>query len=216
MIKFTLFLFFVSVTPAMLPMDAATVVLPAYWATSSESNKVGLGKELVDLACAGYWDGVKDLVVRGADVNQADVNGETALMCAVFFEDTETVSVLLNAQANPHMQNRKGETALEIAIGKGNLRICIMVIDSMLREEIIDAEMRQASKEEVSTDTFLSCFSKMPDQNINWGIIFKPTLQATIDEILAQIQKIDNDGLKQKLREKYSRIGWLLKRLVMG
>ena len=49
-----------------------------------------------------------------------DNAGETALMLAAEEGDTKVVSILLDANADPNIRDRKGETALEKAEESGH------------------------------------------------------------------------------------------------
>jgi ankyrin repeat protein len=51
----------------------------------------------------------------GADVNQRNAQGRTALMSAAARGHTEAVRALLQAGANPRLRDGQGNTALDLA-----------------------------------------------------------------------------------------------------
>lgn len=69
------------------------------------------------------YDFVNDLVKAGADVNAQDLKGSTPLMNAAFEGDVGIVKLLLDANANPFLQNQYGHTAYTIALPRGNAQI---------------------------------------------------------------------------------------------
>lgn len=56
---------------------------------------------LMVAAQCGQDDLCRILLQRSADVNLADAQGHTALMCAAFFDNASTVALLLRAGADP-------------------------------------------------------------------------------------------------------------------
>ena len=63
---------------------------------------------------------VKALIAAGADLNQVDENGNTALMFAADKCDRVTVRLLISAGAKIGLLNKGGLTALEMSIVSGN------------------------------------------------------------------------------------------------
>lgn len=62
-------------------------------------------------------DMIKLLLEHGADVNGADGDGFTALMCAAYKGSSELVNILIDHGADPNMKTRHdGATALRFAI----------------------------------------------------------------------------------------------------
>jgi uncharacterized protein len=57
------------------------------------------------------------LLQSGADVNQVDSNGWSALMHAAYHDDMEATRLLLEYDADTRLQNEGGTTALDIAKG---------------------------------------------------------------------------------------------------
>jgi ankyrin repeat protein len=73
-------------------------------------------------ALAGRGDPgiVASLIARGADVNQRDGGGHTALHIAAFRGDAGLLNVLLAHGADPEATNRDGKTAQRIAEERGH------------------------------------------------------------------------------------------------
>jgi len=65
---------------------------------------------------------IKELVLAGANLNAQDNKGQTPLMLAVISGSLENVDCLLEAGAYPHIKNKQGLTALELA--KDKLKNC--------------------------------------------------------------------------------------------
>ena len=79
-----------------------------------ETNKVG--NTLLHVACHhGRLDMCIVLLLRGADINQADNQGFTPLMVSVQFGNSECAKMLIAKGASVSLKNQKGQTALHIA-----------------------------------------------------------------------------------------------------
>lgn len=83
-------------------------------------------------AYRGHADLVTDMAALGVDINGADLNGNTPLHVALFFDPEEMdyarvqslVTNLLAAGANPRLENNDGVTALEVA-SQRELKSCV-------------------------------------------------------------------------------------------
>jgi len=75
---------------------------------------------LADAAERADRASVRALLERGALVNQAQVDGMTALHWAAYLEDLETAKLLVNAKANVKAANRYGVTPLSLACTNGD------------------------------------------------------------------------------------------------
>ncbi|MBN1345383.1 MAG: ankyrin repeat domain-containing protein [Phycisphaerae bacterium] len=66
----------------------------------------------------GDLDRVRDLVESGADVNQQDEWGITALHEAGYYGHVDLVRYLVGRAASPHLRDHRGSTALHWAMGR--------------------------------------------------------------------------------------------------
>jgi ankyrin repeat protein len=91
----------------------------------------------------GNSDAVKTLLDNGADVNQIDHNGVTALHCASWHGHTNIVRLLCGAGANIHLTEPNGNTALQIAQLKHHDEIVELLISfgATLHTSSEDTEM---------------------------------------------------------------------------
>ena len=90
------------------------------------------GTPLIVLAAEkDYTDIVGDLIQQGADPNKADLNtSETALIKAVRNQNFDTISILLNAGANPNLGTNQGLTPLSLAIDLRNENLATHLLSS--------------------------------------------------------------------------------------
>ncbi|XP_040218030.1 ankyrin repeat domain-containing protein 22 [Rana temporaria] len=58
---------------------------------------------------------IRILLYSGVDVNAADNNGNTALHYACKMKTQATIPILLEANANPYIKNKEGESSVDIA-----------------------------------------------------------------------------------------------------
>ncbi len=73
---------------------------------------------------------VRALLERRVDVNQAQVDGMTALHWAVYHDDLETAKLLVAAKADVKAANRYGVTPLSLACRNGNEAMVVMLLDA--------------------------------------------------------------------------------------
>ena len=90
------------------------------------------GTPLIVLAAEkDYTDVVNDLIQKGADPDKADLNtSETALIKAVRNQNFDTISILLNAGANPNLGTNQGLTPLSLAIDLRNETLAMHLLSS--------------------------------------------------------------------------------------
>ncbi|MEW6302593.1 MAG: ankyrin repeat domain-containing protein [Verrucomicrobiota bacterium] len=69
-------------------------------------------------------------VQRGVDVNEADTNGRTPLMCAAMAGDLASAQVLLSAGANPNPVNKYGSTPLLEALRWPHLEVVRLLLEA--------------------------------------------------------------------------------------
>lgn len=77
--------------------------------------------EISMAAADGDDNRIADLLVAGADVDQSDAKGGTALMYAAINDRRSTVRLLLKSGADPAKKNQQGKTAKDIAKMKSHL-----------------------------------------------------------------------------------------------
>lgn len=86
---------------------------------------------LVFAAEKDYTDVVGALIQKGANPDKADLNtSETALIKAVRNQNFDTISILLNAGANPNLGTNQGLTPLGLAIDLRNESIATHLLSS--------------------------------------------------------------------------------------
>ena len=85
---------------------------------------------LADRIQAGDHRAAMELVAKGADVNQAQADGTTALHWAVYRFDRELVQTLLKKGARVNTVNRYGASPLSEAVRVANLEITEMLLEA--------------------------------------------------------------------------------------
>ncbi|MGI8732299.1 MAG: TonB family protein [Pyrinomonadaceae bacterium] len=86
---------------------------------TSEDNQASPSPLLTRAASDGDVQAVNSQLAAGADVNATNQGGQTALMLAALMGNLELVACLLEAGANPQLQDRLGLTALEWSTRRG-------------------------------------------------------------------------------------------------
>jgi ankyrin repeat protein len=79
----------------------------------------------------GHVDVVRLLLERGAEVNQANGYGNTALICAICRAHEEMVSILITSGADPSRKSHRGHTALMHASSVGYVPVVRLLLRSM-------------------------------------------------------------------------------------
>src|SRR4051812_35414761 len=74
---------------------------------------------LTQAVTAGDVDAVNAALAAGADVNERNNGGQTALILAVIFSHTDLVHLLVQAGANPRLRDNLGLDAIEWAQRRG-------------------------------------------------------------------------------------------------
>lgn len=82
--------------------------------------------DLMDAVCAGEFEKTRELVARGADVNERAANGEGALSCAVSHPDI--LKWLLQHKAQVNIRNYRGETPLIWALDSGQAHGALVLL----------------------------------------------------------------------------------------
>jgi len=102
-----------------------------------DSDRLGSG--LISAAFEGKLDKVKKLVAEGADVNSADISGETALTFAIQKGQCEMVRFLLEAGAKDFLAIGK-QSAVKIAAEWGSLSMMKTLVAAGFEVDIPDCE----------------------------------------------------------------------------
>ena len=89
-----------------------------------------LGKKLIEVCANGEKKDVKELIDMGADVNQKDKDGWTALMCASYRGCKEVVELLIEKGADVNAKTNGGKTALMEASAYGDKEIIELLIQN--------------------------------------------------------------------------------------
>ena len=90
----------------------------------------GADAAVADAAERSDRAGLRALLERGVDVNQAQVDGMTALHWATYLDDLETVKLLVDAGAIVKAANRYGVTPLSLACTNGNGAIVKILLEA--------------------------------------------------------------------------------------
>ena len=83
---------------------------------------------LVDLVKAGKREEALDMIRVGADVNERQGDGSSALLWAVYQVDEELVQALLSREANPDLANNYGAAPLSEAVKIANAPLVDMLL----------------------------------------------------------------------------------------
>ena len=78
---------------------------------------------------AGKTNTLRQLLIRGADVNATNRLGWTPLMSAALRGHADAVAALLRAGADPNHVGAEGRTALEVSVWCGNLEVGRLLLD---------------------------------------------------------------------------------------
>lgn len=79
------------------------------------------GTALMAATIKGHRDAVVFLIAEGATLNNKDSYGNTALLHSAVFNRTEIAKLLLEAGADPHIKDVRGNKALDYVILKQNI-----------------------------------------------------------------------------------------------
>jgi len=87
----------------------------------------GRGTALMAAVMGGNVTIVKKLIASKADLNQADIQGKTALIYATYFNKNEIAKELISAGANKKQKDKDGRTALDYANFNKNTELIILL-----------------------------------------------------------------------------------------
>jgi uncharacterized protein len=106
--------------------SVALATLLAFPAHAQDGNE----PRLLELASTGETRAAFELLTSRTDVNQAQLDGTTALHWAIYYNDEQLVEQLLSRRANVHARNEFGATPLSQAAIIGNPRIIKQLLDA--------------------------------------------------------------------------------------
>lgn len=119
-----------------LILAAACVLSTVSFAQTDES--------LADLVQAGKREAALELVRLGANVNETQGDGTTALHWAVYNVDADLVELLLSREANPNVANNFGSTPLAEAVKIANVDIVEELLEAGADPEALNADGQTA------------------------------------------------------------------------
>lgn len=134
---------------------------------------------IYDQTSGASLEAIEKLYERGADLNETDVYGNTALSIAAAsrFENKTTINIvkfLLQNGADPNKPNNSGLTPYEKAITKGNYRIAPMIRDASQkliedRFKNIEQKLAEVEQKNANLEKLLAEQQKQINLN-NWKI----------------------------------------------
>lgn len=99
---------------------------------------------LVDLIQAGEREQAMEMIRLGADVNDRQGDGSSALLWAVFNIDVELAEALLSREADPNLMNSFGASPLGEAVKAGNTELVDMLLHAGADPEAANADGQTA------------------------------------------------------------------------
>jgi ankyrin repeat protein len=109
------------------------------------NEKDGRGNAPLQFAAEyGYFDIVKLLIEKGAQVNTTNKFGKTPLHKAACMHNRNTVEHLINNDANPNVQDNEGLTVLQEAVLMGQLEVVKCLIEKDVDIDLVNRAERTA------------------------------------------------------------------------
>jgi uncharacterized protein len=113
-------------------------------AVAADSTPAQTDPPLMKAIEEGRMDDARNLVAKGADVNQSNQNGLTALMVAasgsMLPDNVPAVKMLLDKNATIDAQDKRGETALYHAIADGKQDAALVLLDAKANPNLKNVE----------------------------------------------------------------------------
>ena len=109
---------------------AALAILMLGVAVASAAEKGAVADAVETLAADERAERVRALLAEGADVNEAQVDGMTALHWAAYYDDTATAQLLIEAGADVNATNRYGVPPLSLVATNANATLVSALLDA--------------------------------------------------------------------------------------
>ena len=140
--------------------------------------------DIFKAAGRGYLDKVKELIENGADINQKNDDGDTALILASFNYDIKMVKYLVDKGANIELTNKKGFDAY--FYGNNEIK---KYLNSKLGTNLDQRKKLNISDDEVSTTA-----NKIYKRNLDT----KEEIELKIRKLKRRIEDLRNDLNNEK------------------
>lgn len=129
------------------------------------NRNTGIACELIKFGCKldienimfateyGMLAVISEAIKQGFNVNEVDINGNTALMCAACYGHSDIIKILLDHGADTTLKNNDGRTALDVATLNGH-QDCISILCSHgLKKLQVNAKSSQVGLFSSNTDS---------------------------------------------------------------
>ncbi len=143
--------FTISVTPYVtkniIPIDAKVEEIKE-WLKNSK-NSEAIKEALLYGITTNRYDIIKIASTIGIDTNNTDHNGNTEIMIAAEYGNTDTIKNLLELNANINATNEWGNTALTYAVSHNHIDAVIFLLDNGAKLHLTDngsSELTVATK----------------------------------------------------------------------
>lgn len=109
-----------------------------------EGEEPGKETTIISAASNGSVDRLKELLKDGADVNEADEEGRTALHWSAGYSEIECMKALIEAKCDINAVDENSNTALSYAAGYGNEEAVKLLLDNDADVSVKNAEGKTA------------------------------------------------------------------------
>ncbi|MGD8340406.1 MAG: ankyrin repeat domain-containing protein [Gammaproteobacteria bacterium] len=110
--------------------DILVKTLTAAGALALFSANASANDSLVQSIESADYAALAQLIDDGADVNERDVDGATALHWAAYADQLQATRILIDAGAEPGVRSRYGVTPLYLAVVNGNTQMIELLLES--------------------------------------------------------------------------------------
>ena len=109
-----------------------------------EGEEPGKETTIISATSNGSVDRLKELLAEGADVNEADEEGRTALHWSAGYSEIECMKALIEAKCDINAVDENANTALSYAAGYGNEDAVKLLLDNEADVSLKNAEGKTA------------------------------------------------------------------------